>query len=136
MSLAITDREPVELQLRTGEWKMVTTKPTSDVGMVRLRSFGKFAFRVTDSSVFVNTIVGTQGKFTTDQVSSYLKDIIVSRLTDVLGTLKISLLDLPAKFEEVGAAVRIKVADEFAKYGLEIVDFLINSITPPEEVPR
>ena len=123
------------LDQRWGTKQPITVRD-ADFGMVRLRSFGKFAFRVTDSSTFVNTIVGSAGKYTTDQVSSYLKDIIVSRMTDVLGTLKISLLDLPAKFEEVGAAVRISVADEFAKYGLEIVDFLINSITPPEEVQK
>ncbi|MBN2346407.1 MAG: zinc-ribbon domain-containing protein, partial [Candidatus Aminicenantes bacterium] len=29
-----------------------------------------------------------------------------------------------------------RIADDFAKYGLEIVDFVINSITPPEEVQK
>ena len=108
----------------------------NDFGMVRLRSFGKFSMRVADSAVLLNTLVGTQGKFTTDEVASYLKDLIVSRMTDVLGTLKISMLDLPARFDEVGAATRVKVAEEFAKYGMELVDFFINSITPPEEVQK
>jgi membrane protease subunit (stomatin/prohibitin family) len=108
----------------------------NDFGMVRLRSFGKFSMRVTDSELLLNTIVGTQGKFTTDEVSSYLKDLIVSRMTDVLGTLKISMLDLPARFDEIGAATRVKVGEEFGKYGLELVDFFINSITPPEEVQK
>lgn len=107
-----------------------------DFGMVRLRSFGKFSMRVADAEVLLNTLVGTQGKFTTDEVSSYLKDLIVSRMTDVLGTLGISMLDLPARFDEVAAATRIKVSEEFAKYGLELVDFFINSITPPEEVQK
>jgi len=108
----------------------------NDFGMVRLRSFGKFSMRVTDSELLLNTLVGTQGKFTTEEVSAYLKDLIVSRMTDVLGTLKISMLDLPARFDEIGAATRVKVGEEFAKYGLELVDFFINSITPPEEVQK
>lgn len=107
-----------------------------DFGMVRLRSFGKFSFRVVDSTVLLNTLVGTQGKFTTEEVSTYLKDLIVSRMTDVLGTLSISMLDLPSRFDEVGAATRVKVAEEFGKYGLELADFFINSITPPEEVQK
>lgn len=107
-----------------------------DFGMVRLRSFGKFSMRVVDSEVMLNTIVGTQGKFTTEEVSSYLKDLIVSRMTDLLGTLGISMLDLPARFDEIGAATRVKVGEEFGKYGLELVDFFINSITPPEEVQK
>jgi len=108
----------------------------NDFGMVRLRSFGKFSLRVVDSELLLNTLVGTQGKYTTDEVTSYLKDLIVSRMTDVLGTLGISMLDLPARFEEIGAATRVKVGEEFGKYGLELVDFFINSITPPDEVQK
>ncbi|HAY81981.1 MAG TPA: hypothetical protein DCY79_19430 [Planctomycetaceae bacterium] len=107
-----------------------------DFGMVRLRSFGKYSFRVTDGSLFLNTIVGTQGKYTTDEVSDFLKDLIVSRMTDLLGTLGISMLDLPAKFDEIASATRVKVGEEFAKYGLELADFFINAITPPEEVQK
>lgn len=107
-----------------------------DFGLVRLRSFGKFAFKVTNAATLINTIVGTQGKFTTDDVTSYLKDMIVSRMTDVLGTANIGMLDLPAKFEEVAAATRVKLSDDFAKYGLELSDFFINAITPPEEVQK
>jgi membrane protease subunit (stomatin/prohibitin family) len=108
----------------------------ADFGMVRLRSFGKFSFRAVDTPLLVNTLVGTQSKFTTEAVSSYLRDLIVARLTDLLGTLKISLLDLPSKYDEVASGTRAKVAEEFAKYGLELVDFFINAITPPEEVQQ
>lgn len=107
-----------------------------DFGMVRLRSFGKFSYRVVDSSVLINTLVGTQGKFTTDEITSYLKDLIVSRMTDVLGSLKVAMLDLPSRFDEVGAATRVRVSEEFTKYGLELADFFINAISPPEEVQK
>lgn len=107
-----------------------------DFGIVRLRAFGKYSFKVTQSANFINTIVGTQGKYTTDDITNYLKDLIVSKMTDVLGTANISLLDLPAKFEEIGAAVRVKVGDDFGNKGLELVEFFINSITPPEEVQK
>jgi membrane protease subunit (stomatin/prohibitin family) len=108
----------------------------ADFGIVRLRSFGKFSFRVIDSPTLINTLVGTQGKYTTDEIASFLKDLIVSRMTDLLGTMKISMLDLPAKFDEIAVATRIKVSEEFGKYGLELVDFFINAITPPEEVQK
>lgn len=107
-----------------------------DFGMVRLRSFGKFSYRVGNATVLLNTLVGTQGKYTTDEISSYLKDRIVAGMTDLLGTMGISMLDLPAKFDEIGAGTRLKVGEEFAKYGLELVDFFINAITPPEEVQK
>lgn len=108
----------------------------SDFGMVRLRSFGKYSFRVVDSALLLNTLVGTQGKYTTEEVTSFLKDMIVSRLADLLGTLGISLLDLPAKYDEIAGGVRGKVSEEFGKYGLELADFFVNAISAPEEVQK
>ncbi len=107
-----------------------------EFGMVRLRSFGKYSFCVVDSPLLLNTLVGTQGKYTTEDVTSFLKDLIVARLTDLLGLLGIGLLDLPAKYDEVASGVRAKVTEEFGKYGLELADFFINAITPPEEVQK
>lgn len=116
--------------------KTPITMRDPDFGLVRLRGFGKFAFRVVDSSVLLNTLVGTQGRVTTEQITSYLKDVIVSGLTDFLATSNIGLLQLPAKFDEVAIAARLKISDAFAKFGLELTDFIINSITPPEEVEK
>lgn len=107
-----------------------------EFGMVRLRSFGKYSFRVVDSAVLVNTLVGTQGKYTTDDVTQFLKDLVVSRLTDLLGTTGMSLLDLPSHYDEIASGTRAKVSEDFGKYGLELVDFFINAITPPDEVQK
>ena len=107
-----------------------------DFGIVRLRANGKFAFKVADSNTFLDTLVGTVGKYTTDDVTTYLKDLIVSKLTDLLGTGQASLLDLPSQFDEIGAAARQKIASDFQKYGLDLVDFFINAISPPEEVQK
>jgi len=123
------------LDQKWGTRQPITVRDT-DFGIVRLRSFGKFSFRVIDSAVLINTLVGTQGKYTTDEIASFLKDLIVSRLTDLLGTLQVSMLDLPAKFDEIAAGTRAKLGDEFGKYGLELADFFINAITPPEEVQK
>ncbi|MCU0980775.1 MAG: SPFH domain-containing protein, partial [Pirellulaceae bacterium] len=107
-----------------------------DFGIVRLRSFGKYSFRVVDSALLINTLVGTQGKYTTEDIASYLRDLIVARLTDLLGTAQVAMLDLPAKFDEIAAGTRAKLGDDFGKYGLELADFFINAITPPEEVQK
>jgi hypothetical protein len=107
-----------------------------DFGMVRLRAFGKYSFRVVDSTLLLNTLVGSQGKYTTEEITAFLKDLVCSRLTDLLGTLGASLLDLPAKYDEVAGGTRAKVGEDFAKYGLELADFFINAITPPDEVQK
>lgn len=107
-----------------------------DFGMVRLRSFGKFSFRISDSALLLNTIVGTQGKVDTEEVTNYLKDLIVSRMTDLLGKTHTGVLELAGRYDEIGAATRAKVAEEFSKYGLELVDFFVNAITLPDEVQK
>jgi membrane protease subunit (stomatin/prohibitin family) len=107
-----------------------------DFGVVRLRANGKFAFRVLDSVRLLDELVGTQGKYTTEEITSYLKDLIVSRLTDVLGSAGMSLLDLPGKFDELATSSTNSIAADFKRYGLELVDFFINAISPPEEVQK
>jgi membrane protease subunit (stomatin/prohibitin family) len=107
-----------------------------DFGMVRLRGFGKYSFRVADAKLLVNTLVGTQGVYSTEAATNYFRDLAVSRLTDVLGSMKTGVLDLPGKYDQVSQETKNKVANEFAQYGLELVDFFINSITPPEEVQK
>lgn len=118
-----------------GTKEPVTFRDT-EFKMVRLRAFGIFSFRVIDPQLFVNTIVGTQGRYTTDDIEGFLRDVIVSRMNDVLGETLKTLLDLPRYYDELAVALKTRVRDDFDKYGLELVDFLINAITPPEDVQK
>ena len=104
--------------------------------MVRLRAFGKFAVRITNAQQFVNEVVGTQGFYTTDGVESYFKDAIVARLTDLLGENLQSIFDLPKVYDELAMGLKARVADDFSKYGIELVDLFMGAITPPEEVQK
>jgi membrane protease subunit (stomatin/prohibitin family) len=108
----------------------------ADFGIVRLRGFGKFSFRVTDPALLLNTVVGTQGRLTTREIGDYLKDLILSGLTDLLATSKISMLDLPSKFDEISAMARVKLSEKFNQLGLELNQFVVTSISPPEEVQK
>src|SRR3990172_10585704 len=92
--------------------------------------------RIRGTQFLINTIVGTQHQYTTSDIESYLRDMIVSRLNDVLGETLKTLLDLPRYYDELGVALKTRVRDDFEKYGLELVDFYINSITPPEDVQK
>ena len=105
-------------------------------GVVRLKGYGKFAYRITDGALLLNSIVGTQGKFTTEEVLNYLRDVILAGLTDLIATSGIGLLDLPSRMDDISAAARIKLGDQFSKYGLELTEFFISSISAPEEVQK
>jgi membrane protease subunit (stomatin/prohibitin family) len=108
----------------------------SELYMVRLRAFGKYSIRVVDPQLFVNSIVGTRNIVSTQGVGEYLRDIIVSRLNDLLGENLKTVFDLPAVYDELAAGVKARVAEDFSKQGLELVDMLISAITPPEEVQK
>ena len=104
--------------------------------MIRLRAFGKYAVRVAEPQLFIATYVGSAGVQDSDGVESYTKDMIVARLNDVLGENMKTILDLAKVYDELSEALKARVRDDFKKYGLELVDFLIGAITPPEEVQK
>jgi membrane protease subunit (stomatin/prohibitin family) len=108
----------------------------SELYMVRLRAFGKYSFRVADPQLFVASVVGTRGLVSTQSLGDYLRDIVVSRLNDLLGENLKTVFDLPAYYDELAAGVKARVAEDFSKQGLELVDMLISAITPPEEVQK
>lgn len=108
----------------------------ADLAMVRLRAFGKFAVRISNAQVFVNTVVGSRGLYTTQGVEDYFRDVIVARLTDVLGENLTSIFDLAKLYDELAMGLKARVADDFTKYGIELVDLYMGAITPPEEVQK
>jgi len=108
----------------------------SELSMVRLRSFGRFSMRVADPGILLQQLVGTRGVFATDAIEDFLRDICVARLNDLLGETLKTVLDLPRYYDELAGALKGRVADDFGKYGVELVDFLIGAITPPEEVQK
>jgi len=120
--------------------KWGTPEPISlrdpDLGLARLRAFGAYSMAVVDPQMFVAKIVGTMGLYQTSQIQNYLRSIIISKLTDVLGESKKGLFDLPALFNEISAAVRAKVSDDFALLGIGIKQFFVESVSPTEETQQ
>jgi membrane protease subunit (stomatin/prohibitin family) len=122
------------------DMKWGTSEPVvfrdSELGMVRLRAFGTYSMAVADPQMFVNKIVATQSMVDTNQIADYLRGMIVSRLNDTLGQTMTTLLDLAGKYQALGAALKASVADDFQNVGLQLKQFFITSITPPEEVQK
>lgn len=108
----------------------------ADLGMVRLRAFGQYSMRVKDPQLFVTTVVGTRGVYTTSSIDEYLRGVIVSEFNDLLGEAKTPLLDLGGLTNELGASVRNSVSADFERLGLTLTTFQILAITPPEEVQK
>ena len=58
-------------------------------------------------------IVGTDAHFTTDEITDQLRNMIVSRFTDILGESKIPILDLAANYDELGTFITERIQSEF-----------------------
>ncbi|MBN2181937.1 MAG: SPFH domain-containing protein [Sedimentisphaerales bacterium] len=106
----------------------------AEFGPVRLRAFGTYVVKVVDPSAFLREIVGTDGHFTTGEITEQLRNLIVSRFAGVIGESKIPVLDLAANYEALGNFVTEKIKDDFVKYGLELSTMLVESISLPDTV--
>ena len=106
------------------------------LGLIRLRAHGVFNLRVVQPVLFINSLVGTQGVFTTAQIEEYLARVIVSRFNDHLGENFESVLDLPGRYEELSGGLARRLAEDFARYGLALSQLYIVSVTPPQEVQK
>ena len=107
-----------------------------ELGLIRLRAFGVFNLRIVQPVLFINSLVGTQGVYTTEAISEYLNRVIVSRFNDFMGEKIDTIFDLPAKYDELSGELKALIQTDFTQFGLGLTDLYINSITPPPEVQK
>jgi membrane protease subunit (stomatin/prohibitin family) len=108
----------------------------AELGLIRLRAFGVFNLQVVQPALFINSLVGTQGIFTTEAVEEYLNLVIVSRFNDYMGQTLDSLLNLPAKYDELSEGLSKRLEEDFGRFGIRLAQIYINAITPPPEVQQ
>jgi membrane protease subunit (stomatin/prohibitin family) len=106
----------------------------AEFGMIRVRAFGTYAMRINSAKTFFETVVGTQGLTTTEDVLGQLRSTILSRLSDALAESKIPALDLASKYDELSDVARKKLDPDFESYGIELARFFIENVSLPEEV--
>ncbi|MBE2275130.1 MAG: SPFH domain-containing protein [Rhodobacteraceae bacterium] len=107
-----------------------------EFGPVRLRAFGTYSMRVSDPGKFITEIVGTDGEFTTDEISIQIRNIIVQAASQVLAGSGIPVLDMAANTEQLGQIIAKTIAPKVADYGLTIPEFYVENISLPEEVEK
>lgn len=108
----------------------------SELGLIRLRAFGVLNLQVVQPVLFINSLVGTQGKYTTEEIEAYLNRIVVSRFNDYMGETIDSVLNLPAKYDELSKGLSRRLKNDFGRFGLGLDHLYINAITPPAEVQK
>ncbi|MCK5809453.1 MAG: SPFH domain-containing protein [Cocleimonas sp.] len=105
-----------------------------EFSMVRLRTFGSYSIRINDPKKFMMEILGTDGHFTVTEISDQLRNIIVSRYTNILGKSNIPVLDLAGNYDALGKFITKRISPEFDDYGLDLTKILVENISLPSVV--
>jgi membrane protease subunit (stomatin/prohibitin family) len=105
-----------------------------DFGMVRLRAFGMYSYRIADARKFFTEISGTRAVYTRDDLEEQLRGILVSTIASALGSSSVPFLNMAANQTLMGDQVKGSVTAAFEKYGLSVDAFNVTSINLPEDL--
>ncbi len=108
----------------------------AEFGVIRLRAFGNFSFRVTDPAQFLREVFGTNQVYDTQNIVGQIRRIIISGLSDLLGESKIPALDLAMYYDELSEHAKEKIQKHLDALGLSLTSLFIENISLPEEVEK
>src|SRR4249919_119759 len=107
----------------------------ADFGIVRLRAYGTYDFRVVDPKKFLKEVAGTDDHFRLDEFADAMRSRIVSVFSDALAGAKIPALDVASRYGELGGALLPLINPALGeKYGLEMTTFIVENVSVPPEV--
>jgi excisionase family DNA binding protein len=109
----------------------------ADFGVVRIRSFGTYDFRITEPRTFLREVAGSDHNFRLDEFADTMRSRIVSIFSDSIASAKVPVLDVASRYAELGDALLPLINPAVsAKYGLEITSFVIENVSVPPEVEQ
>ncbi|GAB2515045.1 SPFH domain-containing protein [Lysobacter humi (ex Lee et al. 2017)] len=108
-----------------------------DFGLVRLRAYGTYDFRISDAPKFLREVAGTDHNFRLEEFADTMRSRLVSVFTEALATAKVPALDVATRYSELGEAL-LPVVNPImhGKYGLEITAFVLENVSVPPEVEQ
>lgn len=105
-------------------------------GMIELRAFGSFSFRVIDGGKFIKEIAGTDGLYTTEEINGQLRSLILTKFSTAVGNGNFPIEKFAANLEELSQLVQDKLNTDFDSYGLKITKFLIENVSMPDDLKK
>lgn len=111
-------------------------KRDNDFNMVRIRAFGKFAFRITDVATFMRDIFGTKGIVMTYDIVEYLSSMVTEAFSTTVGETGMSVLDLATEYRKFSVLIQEKLNEQIKNIGVQFSDILIENVSLPDEVEK
>jgi len=107
----------------------------NELGVVRVRAFGTYDFRITRPTLFLKEVAGSDHDFTLDEFSETMRSRIVSVFSDALASANIPVFDIASRYAEIGEALLPVINPIMAsRYGLEVPTFVVENVSVPPEV--
>jgi membrane protease subunit (stomatin/prohibitin family) len=107
-----------------------------DFGMVRMRAFGIYSYKLADPRKFHSEISGTRETYAVDDLDGQLRNLVIASMTDLFGQSSVPFIDMAANQEELSAALKAKMSEVFARYGLLLDSFVVQNVSLPEELQK
>jgi len=108
-----------------------------DFGIVRVRAFGTYDFRIIDPKKFLKEVAGTDQHFRVDEFADTMRSRLVSVFSEALAKSNVPVLDVATRFSELGAALLPLINPALSeKYGFEMPAFVIENVSVPPEVEQ
>ncbi|MDH0382060.1 SPFH and helix-turn-helix domain-containing protein [Comamonas aquatica] len=130
----------INTRLFTGN-KWGTSNPVlmrdKDFGVVRIRAFGTYDFRIVQPALFLKEVAGTDQNFRIDEFADTMRSRIVSVFTEALAKAQVPVLDVATRYGDLGQAlVQIINPAMVEKYGIEVTSFVLENVSVPPEVEQ
>ncbi len=107
-----------------------------DFGMVRLRAFGNYAYRVADPKLFHTEISGTRENYTVDDLDGQLRGLILQHISTAIAASGVPFLDLAANQMIFADALTKDLSPALEKLGLKLEGMTVQNVSLPEELQK
>jgi len=105
-------------------------------GLVEIRAFGTYAFKISDAGKFIKDIVGTDSNFTNFEINEHLKSLIATRFTNTVGQANLPIELYAANTTELSDTCREVMSPEFESVGISLEKFYIENVSMPEDLKK
>ena len=111
--------------------------PDDDLGVVRVRAFGVYDFRIVEPRTFLGEVAGSDHDFTIDEFIDAMRSRLVSAFSEAVAAAKIPVLQMASRYREIGEALLPVINPVIAaKYGLQLSSFVVENVSVPAEVEQ
>jgi membrane protease subunit (stomatin/prohibitin family) len=125
----------IQLGRKWGTPQPITIRD-KDFGMVRLRAFGLYSYKIADAKEFYTEISGTRDVYTREQVEEQLRNLVIAAMTNSLGNSSVPFLDMAGNQALMAEKMKLELIPVFERYGLALDNFAVENVSLPEELQK